>query len=1086
MSLPHTDGSSLRFGPFELDLALKQLRRDGAVVAIAPKPLHLLALLAHHANRVVSREEVLAAVWPAVRVSDATLASTLRDLRRVLDDDAHAPRFVQTARGMGFRFVAPVEIRRPRSPEADLAGSAPLVGRRALLERLEGALAAAAAGCGQLLLLEGEPGIGKTRTLAAVGVRARAYDAIVCQARFPEDGAGAAYRPWSLLLSALVAARPPEQLMDEIGPALPWLARLVPALAAGRSGAREPDPEDESTTLRLFDAVIGFLRRVARDTPLVLLLDDLHGADRSSLRLLEELADGIHDTRILVVGSYRACELDAEHPLPGTLAELSRAPGYARHRMQGLDLEAAQTLVRSASGKALDPERIAALHARSDGNPFYLLELARHLAESADAAADPGGVPPSLCELLRGRLQRLPQRCRDTLELAAAIGREFDLDLLRRASGLELGDLVDALTLARRAGLVEMGWSDVRRFRHVLVQEAIVAGLPEARRRRLHRRVGEAARTLASAGRPDRLATAARHLCQVAEEVGPAACDVALEAAGHAERELAFEEAGRLYALALAALDRSAPDERERRCPLLLALARSQLRAGELGPAIDTAKRCAGLARAIGRADLLAEAALLFADYVLADGSEPKAYLEEALASLGPEQEALRGRTLAALSVACWYEGQPERQLALAGEALAIARAGGEPADLVAGLLARRHALAAPQHLEERLRLLDEALAAADRHGSPALCCQVLCWRAGDLMESGDREAAERDVARVEEIARATRLRRYLDPPARWRALLAMMAGRFAEAETWIAASSRYRQAAAFPNAGSYAAIQHALLVRERDAAAPLAPLVRETSWLDTYRSRLPVVQATLALMELEAGRPGPARRALAALTADGCAALLHDPDQLCTATWLAEICARLGAREPARALLARLAPWRDRIAGVYAVTCRGAMGRYLGLLAATAGRARDAVSAFEAGIAENRAIGATLYEAWTQWEYACWLARRGETERAAGLTDAARAAAEQLGIGRLALAIDMARGAGMEAPHWADSGAPCAAPPLGGADWAIEPGAAGDAGVVAVPPGPSLPPSLEPGFVPAPGPSASSEPPSPGGGGGS
>src|SRR5690606_36026659 len=289
--------------------------------------------------------------------------------------------FVQTARGMGFRFVAPVQIRRPRSPEADPTGSVPLVGRRALLERLEGALAAAAAGRGQLLLLEGEPGIGKTRTLAAVAARARAYDAIVCQARFPEDGTGAAYRPWSLLLSAVVAARPPERLVDEIGPALPWLARLVPGLAAGRAGAREPGPEDETTTLRLFDAVSGFLRRVARDTPLVLLLDDLHGADRSALRLLEDLADGIHGACILIVGSFRACALDAEHPLPATLAELARAPGYACHRMQGLDLEATRVLVRRASGRELAAERIAALHARADGNPFYLLELARHLAE---------------------------------------------------------------------------------------------------------------------------------------------------------------------------------------------------------------------------------------------------------------------------------------------------------------------------------------------------------------------------------------------------------------------------------------------------------------------------------------------------------------------------------------------------------------------------------------------------------------------------------------------------------------------------------------------------------------------------------
>lgn len=1007
MSLPDEGQTSYRFGAFELDVARKQLRRDGEIVPIAPKPFALLVLLVSRCDRVVSREDALAEVWPDVAVSDATLASTLRDLRRALADDAQLPHFIQTARGLGFRFVATVESRRLRA-SASLAASscAPLVGRQALLERLDDALAAAISGHGRLVLLEGEPGIGKTRALAALSVNARSANAIVFQARFPEAGAGAAYRPWSQLLTALVEARPPERLADEIGPGLPWIARLVPGLTASESPEPDAQADDETTTLRLFEAVTGFLRRVSRSAPLVLVLDDLQGADRSSLRLLEYLADEIHDERILILGAYRSCELDPEHPLPATLAELARGAGYARHRLEGVDIEATAALVVAATGCDPGDAQLAEIHARTDGNPFYVSELARYLAEEP-AGGEGLAVPPSLCELLRGRLQRLPLRCRDTLELASLIGREFELELLRRASGLDISDLTEALALGRRAGLVELGWGPTRRFRHALVQEAIYAGLPEARRRLLHRRVGEAGQALLSVDRSDRLATVAYHLCEVAEEVGIPAFEAALAAAEHAEAKLAFDEAERLYRLALAALDRVDASDRVRRCPLFLALARSQLRAGEIGRAVETARCAATLAREIGRPDLLAEAALLFADYVLADSSEPKALFQEALAALGPEHAALRGRSLAALSIALWYEGQAERRLALADEALAIARGTENPSDLVIALLARHHALLAPEHLPERLRLTDQALREADRRRNDAQLCQVLAWRAGDLMESGDRAAAERDVARLEEIAHATRCRRYMDHPSRWRALFAMMEGRFEESERWIAESARWRQRAAFQNAESYARIQAALLMRERGRQAELAAIVRAAPWLDDYRTRVPTARATIALIELEGGRPGAAQRALFDFAADGHAALVADPDALCTASWLAEICARLGARAHADALYERLAPWRDRVAGVYAITCRGSMARYLGLLAATAGREKEAADCFEAALRANQELGAELYLAWTQWEYATLLTARGDAVRAGALAKEARVTAGRLGLLKLAAEID-------------------------------------------------------------------------------
>src|SRR5690606_7652163 len=366
---------------FELDVGRKELRRAGRVVPIAPKPLELLMLLVRERDRVVSRAETLAAVWPDVRVSDATLASTVRDLRRALGDDAASPTFVETARGLGFRFVAPVDVRHARVRTSVAGDGPPFVGREDLLARLEDALATAVGGHGRVVVLEGEPGVGKTRALEAVAASARCTGALVGHARFPEAGAGPPYRPWGRLLEALVEARPPERLAHELGEGLPWIARLVPGLTAtlGDPAASASEIGDPGARLRLFDAVGRFLRRVSRATPLALLLDDLQGADRSSLHLLEAIVEEIHDERVLIVATYRSCEVDSEHPLPATLEALARLPGYQRIRLEGVGPTATAALVAAATGREPDPACLAEIHARTDGNPFYVLELASYL-----------------------------------------------------------------------------------------------------------------------------------------------------------------------------------------------------------------------------------------------------------------------------------------------------------------------------------------------------------------------------------------------------------------------------------------------------------------------------------------------------------------------------------------------------------------------------------------------------------------------------------------------------------------------------------------------------------------------------------
>jgi DNA-binding winged helix-turn-helix (wHTH) protein/tetratricopeptide (TPR) repeat protein len=997
-----------RFGDVEVDAAQRELRRAGRAVQLAPKPFDLLLLLLGNRHRMVSRREIREVIWPDVRVSEATIASTLRDLRRALGDAGRGSRVVRTVRGIGLRFLA--EVEEAEASDA-LLRSTLLVGRDALVAHLRRKLEALARGEGAVVLLEGEPGIGKTQLLTAAGALGRAAGVAVFYGRCPEAGAAAAYRPWSQVLGAVAAARPPEALAEELGNGAILLTRLIPTLAS------EPAPapaleRDEGATLRLFDAALAFLRGAARAGPLALVLDDLHCADRSSLRLLEFLADSVGDLPVLLMGAYRSCELDPDHPLAETLAELARSPVYERHRLGGLDLEATRVLVQACVGTEPARQRLVELHERTGGNPFFVRELAGLLREGAETEGTAPWVPSSLRELLRGRLLRLPPVCREVLEAAAVIGREFPVAIVGRATGLTPDQVSEGLDGGRRAGLVEAGWSGLRRFSHGLVQEAVYVDLPPARRRELHRRVGEAFEELASTDRGEQLSAVAHHLCQAAEAVGTHAVEAAVAAADYAEGRLAFEEAARLRDLALDALDRVAPGDRARRCELMLGLARSRLGTREVTSACEAARRVAALARALDDAEHLAEAALILSDHVMVDASEPAGMLEEALPGLPSDATALRARALAALSVHRWYGGPVALRLSLADQALVAARAAGDPEALVEALLARRHALCAPSSLPERLRIESEALREAQRLGS-AWRCLVRSWRAVDLLEAGDLAAAERDVEALAHCAEEEHLLRFSGFPHRWRAMRATFEGRLPEAEKHIGDAAAHMSRAEDPNLEAYAGIQLAVVRLEQGRGADLLGLLGRSPWFEAYRERVPAARAALASIELETGQPGAARRLVGELEADDLALLRDDPEPLGTATWIAEVCARLRAERLAAALYERLAPFRGHHAGFYALACRGSMARYLGLLAWTAGRLDDAVACFEEALAANQALGAELYVAWTRWELAGLLTARGrpaDRVRRDECAARARRSARRLGLGRLEAAVQAGR----------------------------------------------------------------------------
>ena len=285
---------------------------------------------------------------------------------------------------------------------------------------------------------------------------------------------------------------------------------------------------------------------VARDRPLVVVLDDLHWADPGSLALCDFVAARLDGTRVLVVGTYRPAELAPGHPLVATLGALARRPDLERINLRGLTVEEVGRFVARGWAVAPSEELTTALHARTEGNPFFLIELVRLLASEgalgqAEAVAA-AQVPAGVRDVLRRRLDRLPEATNALLRVAAVVGRRFDLGVLSAATDYDEDRTLEAVEAALLAGIVVEDPDAVGRyqFAHTLVRQALYDELSAMRRARLHARVGAALEGLSRV--EARLSALADHFYQAAPAIGPEkAVAYALEAAAAAQARLAYE-----------------------------------------------------------------------------------------------------------------------------------------------------------------------------------------------------------------------------------------------------------------------------------------------------------------------------------------------------------------------------------------------------------------------------------------------------------------------------------------------------------------------------------------------------------------
>ena len=879
------------------------------------------------------------------------------------------------------------------------------VGREVEFARLEAVLEA----CGterrrRLVMLAGEPGIGKTRLAAELARIARDGGATVLFGRCHEEGL-LPYQPFVDALRQYVAACPDAELRARLGDSGGELKRLVPALEERLPDLPEPvagDPEGDR--FRLFEAFSSVLARAAHGPPAVLVLDDLQWADRPTLLLLGHIVRSPEESPLLILGTYRETELGHRHPLGTTLVDLRQEQLVERIRLKGLRDRDVELLIRDFIGREPPPDLATTVHEETQGNPFFVGEVLRHMAESGAEDLREVGIPEEVKDAIGRRLARLGETTAQVLTLASVIGRQFELGVLEALQEVPGEELLVALEEAVRVRIIEEepGAFGRYRFAHTLTRDTLYEGLTTTRRLLLHRRIAAVLEKLYGDD-PEPHLTELAHQFLEAAPAGDAdkAVAYAVAAGERATRQLAHEEAAAHYERALQVLELRALDE-VKRCDLMLALGEAQMKTSDVGEARETLQQAVGLARALGSPDRLARVALAFPWWPQAGVVDELlvGLLEEAIDALGDVDSALRARLLARLSMEIWYAGTPERQAAISSEALELARRIGDRATLAAVLSARRYALWGPDTLEERQAVALELVEVAQETGHTEMTLQGHGWRIVDLLEVGDIAAVDAEIEAYSELAQALRRPLYLWWSRMFRTMRALLDGRFADAERQV---QELAQLGMRTHDTAVSQIVGTHLFALRSEVGGLAELEPGVLAFTAEYPLVPVWRVALAYLYSETARPREAQEQLDRLASDDFRGIPRDAHWALAMTLLAQVCATLGDAVRARSLYDRLLPASGRnVVHARSVLCLGSADYSLGVLAATMSRWEDAERHFEEALAMNTKLGARPMAAHVLYDHARMLLARdapGDGGRAAELLRATSDTADELGM---------------------------------------------------------------------------------------
>jgi class 3 adenylate cyclase len=735
-------------------------------------------------------------------------------------------------------------------------------------------------GC-EVLLVGGEAGLGKTTLVAAAARAAYESGATVLFGHCEEELAS----PYKLFSEALGHAftHLGEDDIDAIVAATGGdLARLVPPL-----GRRRPDlprtaaTDADSERFMFFASVVAALGELSRDRPVVLVLDDLQWADRSSLQLLVHLVTSVHPMRVLVLGTYRDNELSRAHPLLETIGLLHRHSTFGRIELTGLNDLGVLSIMEAAAGHALDDPALTlarAVYRETDGNPYFVTEVLRHLSESGviflgpdqrwttSVAPEEIALPDSVREVIGTRVGRLGPTADDVLSIAAVIGRDFDLDLLCAATERTEDEVLDVLEAAARSALVDESANRLGHysFRHALVQHTLYQELGPTRRARAHRRVAVALEDLVGSRSTERVGELARHWAMAVRPVDMSkAIEYSRRAGDAALESLAPDDAASYYGQALDMLRQSDLDDALLELDLMIGLGTAQRQVGEPGfreVLLDASHR----AQELGDTDRLVAAALAnsrgWSSAIGVVDRDKVRVLEECLAVI-PGSDAARALVLATLCAElCW--GTPlERRQELADEAVRLAAATDDDATIVRVLNSVALPLGVPHLIDQSLERTAEALRRAERLGDPVLLLFAAMWRAQTMGLAGDIDERDRCYALAGSLAD-----RLGEPTLTWSRVLnqsveAMTVGDIGLVTELATAAMTIGTESGQPDALSYFGIGFKLISWMSGTLGALVPEIEGTR--DLMSESPSAVDATLALAHAEAGDVDQARALL-------------------------------------------------------------------------------------------------------------------------------------------------------------------------------------------------------------------------------
>jgi hypothetical protein len=826
------------------------------------------------------------------------------------------------------------------------------------------------------------------------------------------------YQPFAEALGHLVVHADEALLQAHVAENGAALVGLVPALGKRVPSLPEVGADADSDRLRLFSGAVSLLE-AASANGMLLVVDDLHWADKASLQLLKHLCASHRLPKVLVLGTYRDSELAAGDPLSDTLASIGRETNVERIDLVGLEDIEILAMMEQVAGHEMDQEGIDLAHAvrrETEGNPFFTTEMLRHLGESglvhqddtgrwvASADLYEKGLPQSVRAVVGQRVDRLGEGTRKVLSQAAVIGRDFDLEVLGAVVDIDEDALLDVVDQAVQAGLlVEVeGVVDRFRFAHALTQHTLYEDLGASRRARAHRKVAGVLEQLYGAAPEVRAAELARHFVAAtrASDVLKALTYCKL-AGDQALAQLAPADALEWFAQALE-LSSQVPADEGLHCDLLIGLGTAQRRTGD--PAHrQTLLDAAGLAISLGDRGRLIEAAIAntrgSATVAGRVDEEKVAVLDQALAAVGPGDSPERVGLLTILGMELEYGAGAERYPSVTAEAMSMAARLDDPACTLQVTLMFANKLL-PDLVEAQLAALAPAVSIADELGDLRAAFhahQLFAW--ASLM-GADPDGWDRQVEATAAVAE-----RIGEPYESWSALTvrsmhAMLCGDV-EGARQLAEQAMVAGGDSVPEGMAVFGSQLKDIYRFSGEWTELAGMAELMAAAAAQNPGLPTLRAGLSRTFCDLGRSDDAEALIDDDIANGFAAFTRDNAWISGMCALSETCVYLERADGAALLYDWLLPFRDLVSHG-SVTSQGPVAFHLGCLAVLLEQPEEAGGHFAEALEVSRKMRFPYWEARTQIALA-------ELVRAHPSTATATATGTATGPALLAAALDTA-----------------------------------------------------------------------------